>query len=71
VGRAKLISSWQVEFKTGYDLTDNEIHRITERMAEVVKKLADEYFANMTVTSVMVLPGPKTYYDLMWPGKEA
>lgn len=39
-------------------------------MAEELKELASEYQADMTVASVMILPGPKSYYHLRWPGKE-
>ena len=35
-----MISTWIVQFKTGYELTDNERFRIRERMEEELSRLA-------------------------------
>lgn len=55
-----LISTWLVEFKTGYELSDNDLARIKERIAEEIESLAEEYMANMSVQQSHFIPGPKS-----------
>jgi hypothetical protein len=53
-----MISSWIVEFKTGYELRDGELERIRERIAEELQELAAEHMADMHVRQSHFTPGP-------------
>jgi hypothetical protein len=53
-----MISSWIVEFKTGYELKSGELERIRERIHEELRGLAAEHMADMNVQQSHFLPGP-------------
>jgi hypothetical protein len=53
-----MIATWGIEFKTGYDLTDNDRYRIRERIAEALAGLAEEYMANIEVKGSHFIVGP-------------
>jgi len=51
-------AQWKIDFTTGYDISDNELYRIRELIADIIKPLADEYMANFAVTPSWHTPGP-------------
>jgi len=51
-------SIYQVEFQTGYELSDNERVRLQERIDENLRHLANEYLAEMKVNATHFVPGP-------------
>jgi hypothetical protein len=53
-----MIATWGVEFKTGYDLSDNDRYRITELMREALHDLGKEYLADVVVKDSHFIPGP-------------
>ena len=53
-----MISTWVVQFKTGYELKSGELERIRERIAEELACLAAEHMADVTVTQSHFIPGP-------------
>jgi hypothetical protein len=52
-------ATWGVMLSTGYDLTDNDLHRVRERIEEILAPLAEEYFANLEVRQGYFIPGPR------------
>lgn len=46
-----------VQFKTGYNLTDNEIARLQELIDDALQPLNTEFHADITVTTNYILPG--------------
>lgn len=53
-----MISTWIVQFKTGYEIKDGELERIRERIAEELAGLAAEHMADMSVMQSHFIPGP-------------
>jgi hypothetical protein len=57
-GIQEMISTWIVQFKTGYEIKDGELERIRERIAEELAGLAAEHMADMSVMQSHFVPGP-------------
>jgi hypothetical protein len=53
-----MIATWAVDFKTGYDLSDNDRYRITELMREALRDLGEAYLADVVVRGSYFVPGP-------------
>ena len=53
-----MISSWIVQFKTGYEIKDGELARLRERIAEELACLAAEHMAEVSVQQSHFIPGP-------------
>jgi hypothetical protein len=54
---------WEIEFKTGADLSDNDRWRIRELVSDAVRPIAEEYLADYDVQPRHFLPGPNNYQD--------
>jgi hypothetical protein len=53
-----MLADFVITFKTGYDLTDNEVARVRERIWEALHPIAEEFLADIMVAPSHVLPGP-------------
>lgn len=50
-------ATYLVEVSTGDELTDNDLERIRERIADSVDDIAREYFARIEIVRSHVIPG--------------
>lgn len=58
-----MIATWIVQFKTGYELKDNERAYIRERIEQELAALAAEHIADVSVVQSHFIPGPLTVQE--------
>jgi hypothetical protein len=51
-------ASWLVEFSTGYNMSDNDLERARELIAEAVGQVAELYLAKLQVSQSYFVPKP-------------
>jgi hypothetical protein len=51
-------AAWRVYARTGYELTDNDLARMRERIQEALEPIAADYLADMSVVPEYFIPGP-------------